>query len=48
MNFELTKKENQEESNAGNMTEFLVNRPVVVLVENQKLALAGTFGQRNC
>ena len=48
MNCESKQKENQEERNAGNMPEFLVNRPVVVLVENQKLPSAGTFVQRNC
>ena len=45
---ELKQKEKQEERNAGYMTEFLVNRPVVVLVENHKLQSARTFGQRNC
>ena len=48
MNCELKQKDNQEERNAGNMTEFLVNRPVVVLVENRKLPSAHTFGLRNC
>ena len=38
----------QEERNVRNMTEFLVNRPVVVLVENHKLPWARSFGQRNC
>ena len=47
MNCEVKQKRNPEESNAENMTEFLENRPVVVLVQNQKLPLAGTFGQRN-
>ena len=31
---ELKQYRYPEESNAGNMTEFLVNRPAVVLVEN--------------
>ena len=44
----LKQSRNPEERNAGNMPEFLVNRPVRVLVENQKLPSAGTFGQRNC
>ena len=48
MNCKLKQKENQEERNAGNMTEFLVNRPVVVLVESHKLSSARTFGLRSC
>ena len=46
-NCEVKQKRNPEERNAENMTEFLENRPVVVLVQNQKLPLAGTFGQHN-
>ena len=48
MNFDLKQKENQEWRNAENMTEFLVNRPVVVPLVNHKLPSARTFGQSNC
>ena len=41
---ELKQNRNPEERNAGNMPEFLVNRLVVVLVENKKLPSVGTSG----
>ena len=47
MNCEVKQKRNPEERTAENMTEFLENRPVVVLAQYQKLPSAGTFGQRN-
>jgi len=48
MNCDLKQKENQEWRNAENMTDFLVNRPVVVPLVNQKLPSARKFGQYNC
>ena len=39
---ELKQNRYPEKRNAGNMTEFFVNRPVVVLVENHTQTLIGS------